>query len=115
MLSRKKPHKQEFAHNFVRIHPLIIYTDLTEYKIVDDLKFPLLHCFAFISMLKTRDSKTIKQYMNSQTFSKLQFRPLLKIFLNSIHIDLSGEKIPSVTVGITRFFLILRKTSNINF
>ena len=34
--------------------------------------------------------------MNYQTFSKLQFRPLLKNFFHSIHIDLRdtiGEKI----------------------
>ena len=50
--------------------------------------------------------------MNYQTFSKLQFRPQLKNSFHIIHIDLrvtSGEKIPFVSVGITRLFLILEK------
>ena len=57
--------------------------------------------------------------MNYQTFSNLQFRPLLKSSFHSIHsIDLrdtSGEKIPFVSVGITRFVLMFRKASNIHF
>ena len=43
--------------------------------------------------------------MNYQTFSNLQFRPLLKESFYSNHIDLggmSGEKMPFVSVGITR-------------
>ena len=50
--------------------------------------------------------------MNYQTFSNLQFRPLLKQSYQSILIDLSdtsGEKIPFVSVGITRFVLMFRK------
>ena len=56
--------------------------------------------------------------MNYQTFSNLQFRPLLKNSFHSIHIDLSdtsGEKIPFVSVGITRLVLMFRKVSNIHF
>ena len=56
--------------------------------------------------------------MNYQTFSNLQFRPLPKNSFHSIHIDLrdtSGEKIPFVSVGITRLVLIFRKASNIHF
>ena len=56
--------------------------------------------------------------MNYQTFSNLQFRPLLKIFFHRIHIDLrdpSGEKIPFVSVGITRLVLMFRKVSSIQF
>ena len=56
--------------------------------------------------------------MNYQTFSNLQFRPLLKNSFQSIHIDLrdtSGEQIPFVSVGITRFVLMFRKASNILF
>ena len=56
--------------------------------------------------------------MNYQTFTNLQFRPLLKNFFHSIHIDLrdtSGEKIPFVSVGITRLVLMFRKASNIHF
>ena len=82
----------------------MIYSDLEEYNIVGDTKAPLLRCFPFISKLKGGYIITTGQYMNYQTFSNLQFRPLLKNSFHSIHIDLrdtSGEKIPSVSLGIT--------------
>ena len=47
MLSRKGPHKTEFAKENIRIHSLMIYTDLIEYNIVGDTKTPLLRCFLF--------------------------------------------------------------------
>ena len=96
----------------------MIYTDLIEYNIVGDTKAPLLRCFLFVSKLKSGDIITTGQFMNYQTFSNLQFRPLLKISFHSIHIDLrdtSGEKIPFVSVGITRLVLMFRKVSNIHF
>ena len=118
MLRRKGPHKPEFAYDIVRIHSLMIYTDLIEYNIVGDTKAPMLRCFRFISKLKSGDIITTGQYMNYQTFSNLQFRLLLKNSFHSIHIDLrdtSGEKIPFVSVGITRPVLMFRKASNIHF
>ena len=33
MLIGKRPHKPDFVYDIVRIHPLMIYTDLIEYKI----------------------------------------------------------------------------------
>ena len=95
MLRGKGPHEPEFAHDIVRIHSLMIYTDLIEYNIVDDTKAPLLRCFPFISKLESGGIITTGQYMNYQTFSNLQFRPLLKNLFHSIHIELrdtSGEK-----------------------
>ena len=118
MLRGKGPHKPDFAYDSVRIHSLMIYTDLIEYKIVGDTKTPLLRCFLFISKLKSGDIIFTGQYMNYQTFSNLQFGPLLKNSFHSIHIDLrdtSGEKIPFVSVGITRLVLMLRKASNLRF
>ena len=118
MLTGKGPHKSEFAYDIVRIHSLMIYTDLIEYNIVGDTKAPLLRCFPFISKLKSGDIINTGQYMNYQTFSNLQFRPLLKNFYHCIHIDLRGtssEKIPFVSVGITRLVLMFRKASNIHF
>ena len=56
--------------------------------------------------------------MNYQTFSNLQFRPLLKNSFYSIHIDLrdtSGEKLPFVSIGISQFVLMFEKASNIHF
>ena len=118
MLRGKGPHKPEFAYDIVRIHSLIIYTDLIEYNIVGDTKAPLLRCFPFISKVNSGDIITTGQYMNYHTFSNLQFRPLLKNFFHSIHIDLrdtSCEKKSFVSVGISRLVLMFRKASNIHF
>ena len=114
----KGPHKPEFAYDIVRVHSLMIITDLIENNMVGDTKAPLLRCLPFISKLKVGDIITTGQYMNYQTFSNLQFRPLLKIFFHSNHIDLrdtSGGKTPFVSVGITGLFLLFRKASNIHF
>ena len=118
MLKGKGPHKPEFANHIVRIHSLMIYTDLTEYNIVGDTKTPLLRCWPSISKLKSGDIITTGQRMNSQTFNNLQFRPLLKNSFHGIHIglrDTSGEKIPFVSVGITRLVLMFRKLSIVHF
>ena len=118
MLRGKGPHKPEFVYDLVRIHSLMIDTDLIEYNIVGDTKAPLLRCFPFISKLKSGDIITTGQYMNYQTFSNLQFRPLLKNSFHSIHHilrDTSGEKLPFVSVEIARLVLMFRKTSNIHF
>ena len=117
MLRGKGPHKPDFAYDIVRIHSLMIHTDLTEYNIVGDTKAPLLRCFPLLSKLKSGDIITTGQYMNCQTFSNLKLRRLLKKFFHSIHIDLrdtSGENKPFVSVRITRLVLMLRKASNIH-
>ena len=118
LMKGKGPHEPQFAYDIVRIHSLMIYSDLVEYSIVGDTKAPLLRCFPFFSKLKAGDIITTGQYMNYQTFSNLQFRPLLKNSFHSIHIDLrdtSGEKIPFLSVGITRLVLMFRKVSSIHF
>ena len=118
LMKRKGPHEPQFAHDIVRIHSLMIYSVIVEYNIVGDTKAPLLRCFSFISKLKGGDIITTGQYMSYQTFSNLQFRPLLKNSFHSIHIDLkdpSGERIPFVSVGITRLVLMFKKVSNIHF
>ena len=81
-------------------------------------KDSLATMLSFISRLRGGDIITTGQYMNYQTFTNLQFRPLLKDSFHSIHIDLrdtSGEKIPFVSVGITRLVLMFRKVSSIHF
>ena len=116
MMTGKRPHEPQFAY-IVRIHSLMIYSDLVEYSIVEDTKAPLLRCFPYISKLNGGDIITTGQHMNYQTFSNLQFRPLPKIFFHIIHIDLratSGEKIPFVSVGITRLVLMFNKVSSIH-
>ena len=118
LMKRKGPHEPQFAYDIVRIHSLMIYSDLVENSIVGDTKAPLLQCIPFISKLKGRDNITTGQYMNYQTFSNLQFRPLLRNSFHSIHIDLRGtsdEKIPIVSVGITRLVFMFRKVPSIHF
>ena len=51
-MKRKGPHEPQFAYDIVRIHSLMIYSDLVEYSIVGDTKAPLLRCFPFISKVK---------------------------------------------------------------
>ena len=114
----KGHHEPEFAYDIVRIHSLMIYSDLVEYNIFRDTKAPLIRCFPFISNLTGGDIITTGQYMNYQTFSNLQLRTLLKNSFHSIHIDLRdtcGQKIPLASVGITRLVLMFRKMSNIRF
>ena len=114
----KGPHEPKFPYDFVRIHSLMTYVNLVKHKIVGDTKTPLLRCFPFISKLKGGDIVTTGQYINYQTFSNLQFRPLLRNSFHSIHIDLretSDQRIPFVSVGITRLVLNFRKVSNIHF
>ena len=71
LMKRKGPHEAQFAYDIVRIHSLMIYSDLVEYSIVGDTKAPSLGCFLFISKLKGGDIITSRQYMNYQTFSNL--------------------------------------------
>ena len=118
LMKGKGPHEPQFAYDNVLIHSLINYSDLVEYNIVGDTKVPLLRYFPFIGKLKGGDIIKTGQYMNYQSFSNLQFRPMLKNFFHSIRIHLrgtSGEKLPFVSVGITRLVLMFRKVSNINF
>ena len=117
LMRGKEPHEPTFAYDIVRIHLLMIYTDIVGYNIVGDTKAPLLRCFLFTSKLKSGDMITTGQYINYQTFSNLQFRRLLKNSFHNIHIDLgdtSGEKIPFVSAGITRLVLMFRKVSDIH-
>ena len=82
MLRKKGPNKTKFAYDIVRIHSLMIYADLIEYKIVGETIAPLLRCFPLISKLKAGGFITTGQYTNYQTLSNLQFRPLLKNFFS---------------------------------
>ena len=104
ILRGKGPRKPDFAFDNVRIHSLMVYTDLIEYNIVGNTKAPLLRCFPFVWQLKAGDKIINGQYMNYQSLSNLQFRPFLKNSFRDIHIDLMdsiGEKYtfyPSVSL-----------------
>ena len=102
MLRGKGPHKPEFAYNIVCTHSFMIYTDLIKYIIVGDTKSPLLRCFLFIPKRKPGGFITTWQNMNYQTISSLQFRPLLKSFFHSIHIDFRDKERKN-TLCISRY------------
>ena len=92
----KGPHKPLFANDIVRIHSLMIYTDIVEYNIVGDRRAPLLRCFPFISKVKSGDVITTGEYMNYQFFNNLQFRRLLKNSFHSVQIDLRDTSVEQI-------------------
>ena len=83
MLRGKALHNPKFAPDLVGLHSLMIYTDLIEYKIVGSTKAPFLRFFSFY--FTAGDFLTMVKYMNYETFSSLEFRPLLKRSFQSIH------------------------------
>ena len=61
LMKGKGPQEPHFAYDIVRIHSLMVYSDLVEYNNVGDTKAPLLRCFPFISKLKRGDIVTTGQ------------------------------------------------------
>ena len=49
LLCGNGPHEPTFAYDLVRIHSLMIYTDIVEYNIAGDTKAPLFRCFPLLS------------------------------------------------------------------
>ena len=112
MFREKWPLKPKFASEIVGTQSLMIYTDLIEDNIVGHAKTPLPRCFLFISKLKDRDIVATGQSMNYQTFSNLQFRPLLKKSFPGTHTDLqdtSSEKHPFYLSVSLVLFCCLKK------
>ena len=52
IMKGKGPHYPQYSYDIIRIHSLMIYSDIIEYKIVGDTKTPLLRCLPFISKVK---------------------------------------------------------------
>ena len=52
VMKRKGPHYPQNSYDIIRIHSLMIYSDIIEYKIVADTQTPLLPCIPFISKVK---------------------------------------------------------------
>ena len=118
VLKGKGPHYPQYSYDIIRIHSLMIYSDIIEYDVVGDTKTPLLRCIPFIFKVKTEDIISIGQYMNYQSFTNLKFKKLLKNSFHSIKIELrdtTGEKFPFLSVGITRVVLLFRKISDNHF
>ena len=114
------PHKPKFAYDIVRIHSLMIYTDIVEYNVVGETKAPsFLRCFPFNPKI---ESVRCHYYRTKYEFSSVlltyRFRHLINHSFHNIHIvlrDTTGEKIPFVSVGITRLVLVFRKVSEIQY
>ena len=75
-MSGAGPHFHNFPYDIVRIHTLMIYSDIVEYNIVVDTKAALLRCNPFISKVKNGGIITTGQYMNYQIFPNLQFKKI---------------------------------------
>ena len=74
LMSGAGPHFPKIPYELVRIHTLMIYSDIVEYNIVGDEKAALLQCIPFISKVKNGDIISTGQYMYYQIFPNLQFR-----------------------------------------
>ena len=118
IMKGKCPHYPQYSYDIVRIHSLMIYNDIIEYKIVGDTKTPFLLCLPFMSKVKSGDKISTGQYMNNQSFTNLKFKKLFENSFHNIKIELrdsTGEKIPLISVGITRVVLLFRKISKNHF
>ena len=116
VMSRGKgPHKPEFAYDIPRIQVSHDIHEPYSKKYLGRHEGPVAPLFPFYFKTRGQDIITTGEYMNYQTFSNLQFKPLLEKSFHSIHIDLrdtSGEKISFVSVGITRLALMFKKSSH---
>ena len=65
IMKRKGPHCPQYSYDIIRIHSLIINSDIIEYNIVGDTKTPLLRCIPFISKVKNGDIKSTGQYIST--------------------------------------------------
>ena len=45
----------QYSYDIIRIHSLLVYSDIIEYNIVGDTKTPLLRCIPYISKVKNGD------------------------------------------------------------
>jgi hypothetical protein len=110
-MTGKGPQVSNFQIDILRVHSVMVYTDIIEYGIIGNTKAPILRCFPFISKLR-HDSITTTQFMNYRAFSTLQFKKLMKHSFHSISIDIrdaTGDLVPFVSVGYTRLTLLFRK------
>ena len=111
ILQGPEVHESQFPTDILRIHTVMVYTDIVEYSIVGDTKAPLLRSFPFTQRV-SHDAVSVTKYMSCTSFDKLQFHKLLKNSIHSIKIELRsqiGELIPFVSVGLTRLTLMFRK------
>ena len=112
-MSGAGPQFPKFPHDSVRIHTLIIYSDIVEYSIAVDTKAALLRCITCVSKAKNGDIISTRQYMKYQIFPNLQFeKKILKSSFHSIKLELRDSDVEKVlfdSVGVTRAVLMFRK------
>ena len=70
-MSGASSHFPKFPYEIVRIHTLLIYSDIVEYNIVGNTKTAFLRCIPFISKVKNGGIISTGQYMNYQKFPNL--------------------------------------------
>ena len=58
-MRERRPHTSEFAYDIVRIHSLMIYTELIAYNIVGYAKVALLRCFPFFQSSRLETIKLL--------------------------------------------------------
>ena len=117
-MSGAGPHFPIFPYYIVRIHTLMIYSDIVEHNIVGDTKAALLRCIPFISKIQNGVIISTGQYMNYQNIPNLQIKQILKNSFHSIKLELRGsygEKVPFNSVGVTRAVLMFRRASDNHF
>ena len=117
-MSGAGPYFPKFPYDIVRIHTLMIYSDIIEYNFVGDTKAALLRRIPFISKIKNGGIISTGQNMNYQNFPKLQFKKILKNSFHSIKLELRdsyGEKVPFNSVGVTRAVLMLEEVQTMFF
>ena len=76
-LYTKGPHISQYPIDILRIHSVMVYTDIVEYSIIGDTKAPILGIFPFNQ--KVQDGNTfVSKFMSHTSFQNLHFRKLLK-------------------------------------
>ena len=111
LLRWKGPHFSTYPVDLLRIHSVMVYTDIIEYGIVGDTMAPVLRCFPFVTRLK-KGEISMTYIMNYHTFANQQFKRLMKRSFNQISIQLRdsrGSLLPFVGVGDSRLTLQFRK------
>ena len=72
------PYYLQYSYDIIRIHSLMIYSDIIEYNIAGDTKTAL---YSFHFQSKKGDIISTGQYMNYQSVTNLQFKKLInKLF-----------------------------------
>ena len=76
VISGKVPHYPQYSYDIIRIHFLMIYTDIIEYKKVGDTKNSFLHSIPLISKVKKGEIISTGQYLTYQSVTNQQFKQI---------------------------------------